>query len=107
MTPEERHDELAKLDARVKKAMNAARETDPRAGTRQGYDTFGFATGMRISLEMVASLIVGGGMGWLLDWWLGTRPWLLIVFLLLGIAAGVRGAYRAAQRLAARSEDKG
>lgn len=107
MSGEEPRDALANLDARVKKAQESARERDPETGVKQGYDSFSFAVGMRVSLEMVAALIVGGGIGWFLDRWLGTRPWLLIVFLLLGLAAGVRGAYRAAQQVAARGDTKG
>jgi ATP synthase protein I len=38
-------------------------------------------------------------LGWFLDGWLETRPWLLLLFLLLGAAAGTLNAYRAAMRL--------
>jgi ATP synthase protein I len=41
-------------------------------------------------------VLVGAGLGWLLDRWLGTKPWGLIVFLLLGFAAGVLNVMRAA-----------
>jgi len=41
-------------------------------------------------------VLVGAGLGWLLDRWLGTTPWGLIVFLLLGFAAGVLNVMRAA-----------
>ena len=41
-------------------------------------------------------MLVGAGIGWLLDWWLGISPWGLIVFLLLGFAAGVLNVMRAA-----------
>ena len=37
--------------------------------------------------ELMAGLLVGGGIGWLLDRWFGTKPWLFAVFLLLGVAA--------------------
>ena len=55
---------------------------------------------LRVGVEMVAAAAVGGGLGWLLDHWLGTRPWLLLVFLVLGFAAGMLNAYRAAMRIA-------
>ena len=48
-----------------------------------------FARGFRLSTELVAGVLVGAGLGWLLDRWLGTTPWGLMVFLLLGFAAGV------------------
>jgi len=49
--------------------------------------------------EFVAAIIVGGGLGYLLDMFLPTRPWGLIVLLLLGFAAGVLNVVRAAKEL--------
>ena len=43
---------------------------------------------------MVAGVAVGAGMGWLLDYWLGTKPWLMIVFFILGSAAGMINVFR-------------
>jgi ATP synthase protein I len=53
----------------------------------------------RIATELVAGVFVGGFIGYFLDQWLGTAPILLIVFLLLGIAAGLLNSVRAAQRM--------
>lgn len=85
---------LEELGRRIRKvggAKNGVESTSrpPRGMTR----TF------RLTTEMVAALGVGGVSGWLLDGWLGTRPWLLLVFLFLGAAAGILGAYRAAVKL--------
>jgi ATP synthase protein I len=55
----------------------------------------GLARGLRLSTELVAGVLVGAGIGWGLDRWLGISPWGLIVFLLLGFAAGVRNVVRA------------
>ena len=52
--------------------------------------------GLRAGVEVVSALVVGIGIGWLLDRWLGISPWGLIVFLLLGFAAGVLNVMRAA-----------
>lgn len=51
----------------------------------------------RVSVELVSALAVGTGIGWLLDQYFGTRPWLLLVFLLLGGAAGILNVYRMAK----------
>ena len=53
----------------------------------------------RIGVELVAGLVVGGGIGWLLDRWLGTSPLLLIVFFFLGAAAGMLNVWRAVKHL--------
>lgn len=52
---------------------------------------------MRIGVELAAAIGVGTAIGIVLDRWLGTTPWLLIVFFLIGCAAGFLNVYRAAQ----------
>lgn len=54
------------------------------------------ARGFRLSAELVGGVLVGGAIGWLIDRWLGISPGGLIVFLLLGFAAGVLNVMRAA-----------
>lgn len=53
----------------------------------------------RLATELVAGVFVGALIGWALDRWLGTSPFLLIGFLLLGVAAGLLNAVRAAQQM--------
>ncbi|HMH64987.1 MAG TPA: AtpZ/AtpI family protein [Rhizomicrobium sp.] len=58
----------------------------------------------RFVTELVAALVVGGGLGWGIDWLLGhfgyhTRPVFLIVFFVLGAAAGIRNVMRAATEI--------
>jgi ATP synthase protein I len=60
----------------------------------------GMAYGMRMAGELVAAVAVGGGIGVGLDRWLGTRPWLFLLFFLLGFAAGVLNVLRAYARIA-------
>jgi ATP synthase protein I len=63
---------------------------------RPGADTSAMARGLRLSSELVAGVLVGGAIGWLLDHWLRISPWGMIVFVLLGFAAGVLNVIRAA-----------
>jgi ATP synthase protein I len=72
-----------------------------RAATASGY-----ARGFRLSSELVAGVVVGAGIGWLLDRWLGISPWGLIVFLLLGFAAGVLNVMRSAGVVAGTALDE-
>jgi ATP synthase protein I len=65
----------------------------------------------RFATELVAALVVGGGLGWGVDWLLGrfglhTKPVFLIVFFVLGAAAGIRNVMRAASELNARMASK-
>lgn len=54
---------------------------------------------LRIGVELVSATAVGGGIGWLLDNWLGSRPWLMVTLFLLGGAAGILNVYRVVRRL--------
>lgn len=52
------------------------------------------AVGLRLSSELVAGVVVGAVLGWGFDKLLSTSPWGLIVFLMLGFAAGVINVVR-------------
>jgi len=55
---------------------------------------------LRLSLELVASIVVGCAIGYFLDQWLGTKPWLFILCFFLGCAAGFKNMLREAQKMA-------
>jgi ATP synthase protein I len=82
------------LDARLLAAQ--AREIKAEGGGPSGA-TSGIGVGLRVGIEMVSAIGVGLGIGWGLDRWLGTKPWLMVVFFFLGAAAGILNAYRASQ----------
>ena len=92
----------AALSARLKRLgerlgevqPNRPSESDP--GHRAAADPSAIARGFRLSAELVAGVLVGAAVGWLIDRWLGISPWGMIVFLLLGFAAGVLNVMRAA-----------
>lgn len=58
----------------------------------------GLAQAFRFAVELVVGVGVGGFIGWALDRQFGTGPWLLVLFILLGFAAGMLNVIRAAQR---------
>ncbi len=86
---------LEDLDARLRKARSE--RGDPSRGPLSpGKSLTGLGQAFRIGTEMVAGIGVGVGIGLLLDRWLGTGPWLLILFFFLGSGAGMLNVYRAA-----------
>jgi ATP synthase protein I len=93
-------DDEAALSARLqrlgRRLATANRPSENGSGPRQTTDPSAIARGFRLSTELVAGVLVGAAIGWLLDRWLGISPWGLIVFLLLGFAAGVLNVMRAA-----------
>ncbi len=56
----------------------------------------GLVRGLRLSSEFIAGVLVGAGIGWAIDRVFGSSPFGLIVFLLLGFAAGVVNLVRTA-----------
>lgn len=82
--------------ARRKQGLEAPRQGDaPGSGVglspSQGN---ALGMGMRVGVELVSALAVAVAIGWFLDSWLGTRPFLLILFFALGGAAGVANVWR-------------
>jgi len=89
----------AALSARLKRLGERLDESAPgRRDTGSAWvtDHSGFARGFRLSSELVAGVLVGAGLGWLLDKWLGTVPWGMFVFALIGFTAGVLNVMRQA-----------
>ena len=93
MNERDRSPSPEEFDARLRAARE---EADAVAGrrSRRAATGSGLGVALRIGVELVAALIVGGGIGFLLDRWLGTAPWLLVVFFLLGAGAGIVNVYR-------------
>ncbi len=85
---------LADLAARLSRAR--ARDGDGAGG---GGPPGGIGIAVRVGIELTATLAVGVGIGWFLDRWLGTGPWLMVVFFFLGAAAGVLNVYRAGKNM--------
>jgi ATP synthase protein I len=81
------------LDDLNAKLSEAKARRHGHAAARERGQGLGFA--VRIGVDIVAALVVGVGIGLLLDHWLGTKPWMLIVFFILGAAAGMLNVFRA------------
>lgn len=90
MSDKDKPSDLAGLDARLKEAESRRRAAE---GARDAQGQ-GMGLAVKVGTELVAGVLVGVGIGWLLDRWLGTKPWLMIVFFLLGATAGMFGVYR-------------
>ena len=85
---------LQSLGDRLAQQKGPSRQAE--AGSSSKSDPSALARGFRLSTELVAGVLVGAFIGWVLDKWLGISPWGMIVFLLLGFAAGVINVMRAA-----------
>lgn len=60
-----------------------------------------------VGIELALSIIVGGAIGYGLDYWLGTNPWMTIFWLICGIIAGFRSLYRTSKNIMSEMERDG
>ena len=93
-------DPLGDLDRRLKQARKAEYRGDQQSGNRGSALGFGF----KIAVDLVCAVAVGFGLGYFLDWWLGTSPLFLLIMLPLGMAAGILNVMRAAKTEEARRQ---
>lgn len=88
------HKRLAALKHDLGDAVAEEKAEEQKALKSANTDGGALAAGLKASTELVAGVLVGGVMGYLLDQWLGTKPWLLVIFMVFGIVAGFRNLYR-------------
>jgi ATP synthase protein I len=92
--PEADRKRLDDIDAQLKKLRGTVEP--PKASSGDGgvsHRQTGVA--YRVLVDMIAGLLVGGGLGYGLDRWFGWAPWALLGGLIVGFAAGVNNAWRA------------
>ena len=77
---------LENIDARLKAARDAGAEKQ-KAGFRDRENSRGMGLGMRIGIELVVSVLAGGGIGLFIDSKLNTKPIFMLAFLVLGFTA--------------------
>jgi ATP synthase protein I len=90
---------LNDLDDRLRRLRERAPEEEEKVGPRGSSPQTAYGFAFRIGVELVVALAVGGGIGWLLDHWLGTLPLFLLVFFVLGAVAGLLNVFRAAKQM--------
>ncbi|MEE8392729.1 MAG: AtpZ/AtpI family protein [Rhodospirillales bacterium] len=88
---------LEDFEARLREAKAEIQPAAPNGPAKETITGLGAA--LRIGTELVAALVVGVGIGYMLDNWLETAPWFLVLFFFLGAAAGILNVYRAASSI--------
>jgi len=89
-----REDVAARLAAAQEREQASELASQRRRGQASGVNL-----GMRIGIELVASVLVGGGLGWFADDKLHTKPIFLLALTALGFTAGVMNVIRLAKGL--------
>ncbi|MEX1061328.1 MAG: AtpZ/AtpI family protein [Methyloceanibacter sp.] len=90
-----------RLDALGEKLAEAQGRHQPAPGLQPQGQGAALGQALRLGVELVAGVAVGGFIGWALDRFLGTAPFLMVVFLGLGAAAGILNVVRTAKRMQA------
>ena len=62
-------------------------------------NTSSLGAALKLSTEMVAAVFVGFTIGFILDSWFDTKPWLIILFFVIGAIAGMLNIIRTAKRM--------
>jgi len=92
-------DDLRSLETRLRAARQSLGGEQRKP--RRPVDNSGMAAGLRVAVDFIAGLAVGVAIGIALDAWLGTSPWLLVLFFFLGFGAAVMNVIRTANQLEA------
>lgn len=95
MNEREKKDPLREFGERLDKARAASQAPLSKAPDSGPSTSNALAFGWRVGIELVGAIVVAVFIGWAIDKWLGTRPWGMVVFFFLGIAAGMLNVYRA------------
>jgi len=66
-------------------------------GSQKSSSNIGVA--FKLSTELVAAVTVGTIIGFILDDWFGTKPWLIIIFFFVGVTAGIMNVFKSAKNM--------
>tara|TARA_Y100001949_G_scaffold114233_1_gene97129 strand:- start:2417 stop:2692 length:276 start_codon:yes stop_codon:yes gene_type:complete len=82
--------------SRLKIAKNKAEvhkdQKDQKSSSSMG-------TAFKMSTELVSAVAVGTIIGFILDNWFGTKPWLILIFFFVGVAAGIMNVVKTAKKM--------
>ena len=81
---------------RLKIAKKEFSEKNPDEKEKRGLF---MGSAFRLGTELVAAVVVGTIIGFILDNWFGTRPWFIIIFFFIGVIAGIMNVIRVANNM--------
>ena len=88
---------MKKFDALSTRLKIAKKKANKNSFTNNKKDTSSLGTALKLSTEMIAATLVGTIIGFILDNWFDSKPWLTIVFFIVGAAAGILNVVRSAK----------
>ena len=89
--------DLKEISTRLEIAKQKIKKNQIKKNTYTNAASLGKA--LKISTELVASVVVGATLGYILDSWFDTKPLLMIIFFFIGVAAGILNVFRSAKKM--------
>ena len=84
-------DEELKVRLKIaKNKINTQKEAPPQSNIGQAF---------KMSTELVSAVLVGTIIGFILDTWFDTKPWLIIIFFFVGVVAGITNVIKSAKKI--------
>ena len=84
-------DEELKVRLKIaKNKINTQKEAPPQSNIGQAF---------KMSTELVSAVLVGTIIGFILDNWFGTKPWLILIFFFIGVVAGILNVIKSAKKM--------
>ena len=84
------------LKTRLKIAKSNFKKKNP---SQKDNEKTSFGKAFQLSAELVSAVLVATIIGFILDNWFDTKPWLIIVFFFIGVAAGIINVIRSAKKM--------
>ena len=81
---------------RLKIAKNKAKY---KKTSKKNETSSSIGTAFKMSTELVSAVVVGTIIGFILDNWFGTKPWLILIFFFVGVIAGISNVIRSAKNM--------
>ena len=92
---------FSELSTRLKIAKKKANKN---SFTNNKKNTSSLGTALKLSTEMVAAVLVGSIIGFILDNWFDSKPWLTVILFFAGAAAGILNVIRSAKLMQKNSD---
>ena len=82
---------------RLKIAKNKIKSRKSAKSNESSSSSMGSA--FKMSTELVSAVVVGTIIGFILDNWFGTKPWLILIFFFVGVIAGITNVIKSAKKM--------
>ena len=88
---------MKKFDVLSARLKIAKKKADKNSLNNDKKNTSSLGAALKLSTEMVAAVFVGSIIGFILDNWFDSKPWLTIIFFFVGATAGILNVFRTAK----------